>query len=142
MISGEGNIAEQRADDWWQAVCKSTKELLIGIKNTSVAAISFSGQMMGCLCIDDKGEPIRNALIWADMRSVEQENKIRNNIDEFDFYKITGHRISPSYSLTKLMWIKDNEPEAYKKTYKMLNAKDYIVYRLTGNIVTEPSDAS
>ncbi len=142
LITGENNVAEQKADDWWKAVCETTKSLLEGINNTDVAAVSFSGQMMGCLCVNDKGEPLYNALIWADMRSAEQESVIRNNIGELEFYKITGHRISSSYSLTKLMWIKENEPEVYKNTYKMLNAKDYIIYKLTGRFVTEPSDAS
>jgi len=142
LITGENNIAEQRADDWWKAVCQTTKELLEGVKNTDVVAVSFSGQMMGCLCVNDKGEPLYNALIWADMRSTGQESLIRDNIDEIDFYKTTGHRISSSYSLTKLMWIKENEPEVYKNTYKMLNAKDYIIYKLTGRFVTEQSDAS
>lgn len=142
LITGENNVAEQRADDWWKAVCETTKSLLDGIKNTEVAAVSFSGQMMGCLCVNDKGEPLHNALIWADMRSANQERVIRNNIDEQEFYRITGHRISSSYSLTKLMWLKDNEPAVYKNTYKMLNAKDYIIFKLTGRFVTEPSDAS
>ena len=91
LITGENNVAEQRADDWWHAVCETTKELLEGINSTDVAAVSFSGQMMGCLCVNDKGEPIHNALIWADMRSTKQENTIRSNINELDFYKITGH---------------------------------------------------
>lgn len=142
LITGENNVAEQRADDWWMAVCQTTKKLLEGINSSDIAAVSFSGQMMGCLLVDDKGEPIHNALIWADMRSVDQEKTIRDKIQELEFYKITGHRISPSYSLTKLMWLKDNEPEVYKKAYKMLNAKDYIIYRLTGEFVTEPTDAS
>lgn len=142
LITGENNIAEQRADDWWRAVCETTKALLDGIGSASVAVVSFSGQMMGCLCVDDKGEPLRNALIWADMRSVKQEDAIRQSIDEPEFYQTTGHRISSSYSLTKLMWIKENEPSVYKNTYKTLNAKDYIIYKLTGRFVTEPSDAS
>jgi len=57
-------------------------------------------------------------------------------------YHITGHRLSASYSAAKLLWIKDNEPEVYNKADKMLNAKDYIIYRLTGEIVTDYSDAS
>lgn len=142
LITGENNAAEQRADDWWEAVCETTKNLLEGINSIDIAAVSFSGQMMGCLCVDDKGVPLHNALIWADMRSTKQESAIRNNIDELVFYKTTGHRISSSYSLTKFMWIKENEPEVYKNTYKMLNAKDYIIYKLTGRFVTEPSDAS
>ena len=142
LITGENNKAEQNADDWWDAVCATTKELLEGINPSDIAAVSFSGQMMGCLCVDEEGTPLHNALIWADMRSVKEEQKIRSVIDGFDFYAITGHRISSSYSATKFMWLKENEPEVYNKTYRMLNAKDYIIFKLTGQFVTEPSDAS
>ena len=142
LITGENNVAEQSADDWWRAVCESTRCLLEGIDSASVAAVSFSGQMMGCLCVDSRGVPLRRALIWADMRSAKQEATVRRRIDELAFYKTTGHRISSSYSLTKLMWIKENEPEVYQSTYRMLNAKDYMIYKLTGRFVTEPSDAS
>lgn len=137
-----GNCAEQNPLDWWQAVCNSTKELVADINPADIAAISFSGQMMGCVCVDKSGDPVRDALIWADMRSTEQEAVIRAQMPVQDFYHITGHRPSPSYSATKLMWVRDHEPENYKNTYKMLNAKDFIILKLTGRFVTEPSDAS
>lgn len=142
LLIPAANWAEQRADDWWTAVCETTKELLRDIPNTQIAAISFSGQMMGCLCVDDHGVPLQNALIWADMRPVEQAKRIGSQIDPKNFYQLTGHRISPSYSCMKLMWLRDECPDVYHKTYKMLNAKDYILFRLTGNFVTEQSDAS
>ena len=137
-----GNWAEQRADDWWEAVCRSTRELTALVPPTEIEAISFSGQMMGCLCLDADGRPLRNALIWADMRSAEQERQVRAQIEEREFYRLTGHRISPSYGAFKLRWIKDNEPEIYRRTAVAVNAKDYILFRLTGRFVTDQSDAS
>lgn len=142
LLVTNGNWAEQRADDWWNAVCVTTRELLSTVDPSQVAAVSFSGQMMGCLCLDAHGEPVRNAVIWADMRSAAQEQHVRREMKEEDFYRITGHRISPSYSAFKLAWIRENEPEVYAKTAVTLNAKDYIVYKLTGRIATENSDAS
>lgn len=142
LITGENNSAEQRADDWWKAVCETSKTLVSEVKNSDVIAVSFSGQMMGCLCVNEEGIPLHNALIWADMRSTAQAEYIKKNIDAKTYYNITGHRISASDSITKFMWIKDNLPEVYKNTYKMLNAKDYIIYKLTNKFVTEPSDAS
>lgn len=142
LITGENNSAEQRADDWWKAVCETSKELLGEVNKNDVIAVSFSGQMMGCLCVDKDGRPLHNALIWADMRSTGQAEFIKNNIDAKTYYNITGHRISASDSITKFMWMRDNVPSVYKNTYKMLNAKDYIIYKLTNKFVTEPSDAS
>ncbi|MBR2987716.1 MAG: xylulokinase [Clostridia bacterium] len=142
LYVSESNTAEQEADDWWHAVAESTKELLCDIPPASVAAVSFSGQMMGCLCVDKEGKPLRRSLIWADMRSVREAEAIAKNLSPEEFYRIIGHRLSPSYSATKLMWVRDHEPEVYRNTYRMLHAKDYVIFRLTGEMVTEPSDAS
>lgn len=142
LLVAHGNWAEQRADDWWDAVRCTTKELCALVDPAEIAAVSFSGQMMGCLCLDADGTPLRNAIIWADMRSAQQEAMVRAQMSESEFYRITGHRISPSYSGFKLRWLKDNEPEIYQKTAVVLNAKDYIIYRLTGQVVTECTDAS
>lgn len=135
---------EQDADDWWDAVCKSSRRLLAssGIDPASIGAVSFSGQMMGCLCVDRKGRPLRPAIIWADQRSQKQAAQIEEHISQWDFYHIVGHRNTASYGVQKLMWIKENEPDIYEQTYKVLNAKDYIVFRLTGKFFTEPSDAN
>jgi xylulokinase len=136
------NWAEQNPDDWWRAVCTSTKQLLEGINSGDILAVSFSGQMMGCLCVDKGGIPLYPSIIWADMRAAREEAYLRSQIDPAVFYKTVGHRISSSYSLEKLMWIRNNEADVYKQTYKMLNAKDYIVYKMTGRFVTDYSDAS
>lgn len=139
-----GIWAEQEPEDWWQAICVTSKNLIskAGINAGDVAVVSFSGQMMGCLCVDRAGNPLRPSIIWADQRAQAQASQISEHISMYDFYHISGHRNSPSYGLQKLMWVRDNEPEIYANTYKTLNAKDFIVLRLTGNFYTEPSDAT
>lgn len=136
--------AEQEAGDWWDATCTSTRELIrkTQVLPEEIAVISFSGQMMGCLCVDKKGTPLRPSIIWADQRAVREAAKLEASISQWDFYHIVGHRNTASYGIQKLMWVKEHEPEIYENTYKMLNAKDYIVFRLTGNFYTEPSDAN
>ena len=134
--------AEQNPEDWWKAFCANNRALLEGIDARQVVSLAFSGQMMGCVAVDKEGRALRPAIIWADQRSQAQEVSIREKIDEGEFYRITGHKISASYSIEKLMWIRDNEPEVYRKIHKMLQPKDYIIYRLTGSFVTDYSDAS
>lgn len=141
-IYSEGNCVEQDPNDWWRAVCESTRKVLRGINEKSIAVVSFSGQMMGCLCLDKAGNPIGNSIIWADSRADKESRAIMDQIDENLFFHITGHRISASYTLSKLLWVMNNRPEQFKKTRKVVQAKDYIVSRLTGNIVTDFSDAS
>ena len=136
--------AEQDANDWWNAVCESTRELMdaCAVSAEAVKAVSFSGQMMGCLPVDIEGNPLMRSIIWADMRAQEQAEKLREKIDDETFYRITGHRNTASYGIQKAMWLKDNRPEIYEKTYKFLNAKDYMVYKLTGKFYTDCSDAN
>ena len=140
----QSGFVEQNADDWWRAVCDSTKALLekTGVSAAEIACVSFSAQMMGCLIVDKNNTPLRNMITWADTRSGKQEKYMLDRVSMEDGYKITGHRISASYSAAKLLWIRDNEPELYNKAGKMLHAKEYIIFKLTGEFVTEYSDAS
>ena len=139
-----GTWAEQDADDWWNAVCMTSKNLIQSteIDPEEIGAVSFSGQMMGCLCVDRQGRPLRKSIIWADQRAQEQAAQIESHISQQDFYHIVGHRNTASYGVQKLMWVRDHEPEIYEQTYKTLNAKDYIVFKLTGKFYTEYSDAN
>jgi len=138
------NWAEQNPEDWWEAVCSSTQKLLreSKISPEKIACISFSGQMMGCLPLDKKGSPLRRAIIWADQRGESQAKIFRQKIEEEEVYRITGHRISSTYSACKIMWLRENEPEIFKNTFKVLHAKDYIIFKLTGKFLTDYSDAS
>ena len=136
--------AEQNPDDWWRAVCRSTRQLLseTGVGGDDIACVTFSGQMMGAVPLDRAGRPLRNAIIWADQRALAQERWIGERLSFADVYRITGHRLSASYSLAKILWIRDNQPELYAAAHKFVQAKDFIAARLTGEFVTDPSDAS
>jgi xylulokinase len=136
--------AEQNPEDWWQAVCTSTHQLLkeTGVGGDDVACITFSGQMMAAVPLDKDARPLRSAIIWADQRSTEQVNWLLERISFDEMYRITGHRLSESYSLLKMLWIRDHQPDIYRNTYKFVHAKDAMVARLTGNFVTDMSDAS
>ena len=136
--------AEQNPNDWWEAVCRSTRHLLgeTGVRHDDIACITFSGQMMGAVPLGRDGRPLRNAIIWADQRALEQERWIGERLSFEDVYQITGHRLSASYSLAKILWLRDKQPDIYGDTYKFVHAKDSIVARLTGAFATDPSDAS
>lgn len=136
------NYAEQDPEEWWNAICEATHHIIQNIHPEDVLAISFSAQMQSCIVVDKMGNALRKAMIWADQRAQVQANQLEKAIGFDRMYELTGHRVSPSYSIEKLMWIRDNEPEIYQKTYKMLLAKDYIIYKLTGKFVTDFSDAS
>jgi len=138
------NQVEQDPASWWEAVREATNDLIkkSGIDKTKIACLTFSGQMMGCVAVDKGAKPLYNALIWADQRGVKQADRLIEQLGMKNIYEIVGHRPSASYGAAKMMWLKDNRSEVYKKTHKFLNAKDYIAAKMTGNFATDYSDAS
>lgn len=136
--------AEQDPNDWWEAVCVTTRKLLqvTGVLGDEIACITFSGQMQGCAALDENALPLRPCIIWADQRATEQATRIEAAVSGETIYRITGHRVSPAYSLHKMLWIRDHQPEIYAATHKFMHAKDAVIARLTGQFATEPSDAS
>jgi len=135
---------EQDPDGWWSAVCRASAKVMseAGITKSSIAAMSFSGHMMGCVPVDDRGVALRRAIIWADQRSTAQVAQLLNSLSAEDIYRITGTRPNPNYTLEKIMWVRDHEPAVFQKTRFVLQSKDYIVARLTGRFATDYSDAS
>ena len=118
-----------------------TARLVPGAAGT-VEVVSFSGQMMGAVLLDRSGAPVRPAIIWADTRSVAQTATLVDRVGMAEGYKITGHRLNPTYSLSKIMWVRDHEPEVFARARTVVLAKDFVAYRLTGVLATDPSDAS
>lgn len=142
---GPGGKAEQDPHAWWDAVCRATRELLAAAPAgaaATVEGVSFSGQMMGAVLLDEAGEPVRPAVIWADTRSTAQAQRLVDRVGMDAAYRITGHRLNATYSLSKVMWVRDHEPEAFAATRHVVLAKDYVVLKLTGVVATDPSDAS
>lgn len=141
---GPGGKAEQDPGDWWRASCEATRRLLerAGVRAEDIDVISFSGQMMGVVPLDARGEVVRPAIIWADTRSSAETATLIEAVGMERGYTITGHRLNPTYSLPKLMWLREHDPESFARTATVVQAKDYVAYRLTGVLATDPSDAS
>jgi len=135
---------EQDPESWWTAVCRASAEVMVsaGITKASLAGISFSGHMMGCVPVDENRRALRRAIIWADQRASEQTKALLARMSREAVYEVTGTRPNPNYTLEKLMWLRDREPSTYARTHVVLQSKDYIVARLTGEVVTDYSDAS
>ncbi|MCS7240629.1 MAG: xylulokinase [Candidatus Bipolaricaulota bacterium] len=135
--------AEQDAEDWWRAVCQASQAVLASgaFAPTDLAGVVFSGQMMGCLPVDKQGRPLRRAIIWADQRAVQEATELLERVGIVQVYKITGHRVGPAYSGPKIAWLRRHEPDVYARTYKFLQAKDFVVHCLAGTWATDLSDA-
>ncbi|MBN1936888.1 MAG: xylulokinase [Anaerolineae bacterium] len=138
------NWAEQDPADWQRALIGCTHRLLdeTNLAPSRIAAVSFSGHMQGALIVDREGAPLRTAIIWADQRATEQTARIAQTCGKVEVYRRTGCQVSPSYTAAKLMWIRDCQPDLYRRAFKVLQPKDYAVYLLTGVWATDYSDAS
>lgn len=134
--------AEEDPMEWWNAVCEATRIVLNRHPEAAIEAVSVSGQMMGCLPIDKNGEPIGNSLIWSDARAEKECDRLIGRLTRERYNRITGQPPSASYPLPKILWQKEHTPEIYEKAYKYIQAKDFINYKLTGRIATDPTDAA
>ena len=143
----QANWAEQDPADWRKALFNSTRQLIevagaAGYANSDVAVVSFSGHMNGALVLDAAHKPLRPAIIWADQRATVEANRIRERCGEDETYRLTGNRISPAYTAAKLLWIKEHQPEIYRRIRWVVQAKDYAAFLFAGVVVTDFSDAS
>jgi xylulokinase len=138
------NWAEQDPAGWWLAVCESTRELLdsSSISPDDIAVVSFSGMMNGLLPVDREGKPLRSTIIWADQRATAEAEFLARRCGMDRVYCRTGHRPGASYTAAKMLWVQRHQPELYAKTQQVLQAKDYIAYKLSGVFATDYSDAS
>jgi len=137
---------EQRPEDWWQAFVHSTRHVMdsANIPPDKIGGISFSGQMMSQIPVDSTGSPLQDSVcIWADHRSQEQADSISGRIGWSNFYSTTGAGMEIAiYPIAKILWLKENAPDVYSATHKFLGAKDVLINRLTGRLVTDYSEAS
>lgn len=124
---------EQDANDWWKVVVNLIKNLLkkTHIKPNSIIGLGIDSQSSVVLPVDTKGNSLRPAMIWLDRRAKQQSNIINKKMADL-LLNINGNYSDPSNMSPKILWLKQNEPDIYKKTYKFLNANGYLVYKFTG----------
>jgi xylulokinase len=151
----ERGCAEQSPSDWWNAVVTTTRDLLdsTGTKPSDIVGLVFSAQMAGTLPVDDEGEALMPCMIWLDTRAAEQAKKIWSGIIKVSgysvftlmrFLRITGGApgLAGKDGISKMLWLKENEPDIYSKAFKFLDSKDYLLYKCTGNFVTSRDNAN
>ncbi len=137
------NWSEQDPQLIVEAVFGCIRELLQQVSPQRIACVGLDGTMNGCIPVDEAGTVLHPNIIHSDTRTEKQVNEIAGVISQKDFYRLTGNRIDTHYTLPKILWIKENLPEVYRKTRWWLNTKDYLYGRLTGRFgYTDYSDAS
>ncbi len=137
---------EQRPLDWWQAVVRSTRRLLeeSNVNPKEIICLGISGHSLGVVPLDNHGNLLRETTpIWSDSRAMEEAKDFFTRFPEPDWYRITGNGFPAHlYSVFKIMWYRQHEPELFSRIDKVIGTKDYINFRLTGYIGTDFSYAS
>jgi xylulokinase len=136
--------AEQDPADWWRACGLATRKVLTqsGICSEQIACVGFSGQMHGAVLLDSQGQVVRPALIWCDVRTQKQADELTATIGAERLRQLTCNPALPNFTLTKCLWVRENEPENWGRVRSLMLPKDYVRYRLTGERATDLADAS
>ena len=138
----ENGHVEQHAEDWWEALSYTVRDCIKDLDSKDeVKAISLSTQGGSLVPVNDDGDPLANAVTWMDTRGSEQHEALLKLNGEDFFYLRSGWRLSNSFNLIQIMWLRDNVPELFEKTSKFLSTIDFINKRLTGEFRVDPTNA-
>ncbi len=137
IVSAQPGWAEQSPDVWWENLCVLTRRLLqkSGIDNGDIKSIGIAYQMHGLVLLDKDGQVLRPAIIWCDSRAVAIGNQAFSALGQ-DYCQEHYLNSPGNFTASKLKWVKDNEPDIYRRIHKIMLPGDYIAYRLTGEIGT------
>ena len=142
LYQPQNGYAEQEPEDWWNATKQTITKVMTGISGEEVRGIGLSGQMHGLVMLDENGEVIRRSIIWCDQRTAAECVEITEKIGAERLIEITANPALTGFTASKILWVRNHEPENYARCRKILLPKDYIRYKLTGEFATEVSDAS
>ena len=135
---------EQKAESWWKKACTTIQHCLQekNLSAESIIGISVTNQRETVVPIDEHGVSLRNAIVWQDRRTVPQCTEIKSKIPPAQAYSITGLTIDPYFTAPKILWLRENEKSNYNATEKFLLVHDYLIYKLSGEHITDYSNAS
>ena len=136
--------AEQDPRDWWRACCVAVKKALhkSSVPGDEIACVGFSGQMHGAVLLDADGEVVRPALIWCDQRTEKQSRDLAEKFTTEKIIQLTCNPPLTNFTLTKILWVRENQPQLWARVRHIMLPKDYVRYRLTGDRAIDQADAS
>jgi xylulokinase len=136
--------AEQDPEDWWRAAREAVTGALSasGRAGSEIEAVGLTGQMHGCVMLDSDGAVLRPALIWCDQRTQPQCDWLTEKIGFERLIELTCNPALPNFTLTKLLWVREHQPEIFARIAHVLCPKDYVRYRLTGEFAIDMQEAS
>lgn len=136
--------AEQSPDDWWRACVSAIREVLNdeNVRSDEIAAVSFSGQMHGSVFLDEADQVLRPALLWCDQRTGKQCVEITEKVGKQRLIELVSNPAVTGFTLPKILWVREHEPEVWQKVKTVLLPKDYIRLKLSGDKASDVADSS
>jgi xylulokinase len=136
--------AEQSPEDWWRACCVAVHKVLSNsnVRADDIACVGFSGQMHGAVMLDAADNVVRPALIWCDVRTEKQCKDLTRAIGPEKLIQLTCNPALANFTLTKFLWVRENEPENWSRVRSVMLPKDYVRFRLSGDKAIDVADAS
>lgn len=142
LLTPSPSIVELDPEIYWQACC-STVRNVINKDNTrpeDIVALCITGQGETLLCVDGDGKPIQNAIVWLDQRALDESQQIAGLFGVKEIYQVTGQpEVLPGWPACKILWLRRNKPDIFKRTAHFLMVEDFLFYRLTGGFYTDYS---
>ncbi|MEM2129274.1 MAG: xylulokinase [Candidatus Bathyarchaeia archaeon] len=142
LLMPSPDIVEAKTETYWDAFRTCTKEILrhSNIDISEILGISISSQGESFTYLDKKGKPLGNVIVWLDNRSKTEAKIIQDEFGVDGVYRVTGQNVvSPTWTATKILWLKRNKPSIFRKVEKFLLLEDFLIYKLTGKFATEHS---
>ncbi len=136
--------AEQHPENWWRACGVAVGKALekAKLRGEDIACVGFSGQMHGAVMLDERDKAVRPALIWCDVRTEAQARELTEKIGSERIIQLTCNPALANFTLTKFLWVRENEPENWRRVRSVMLPKDYVRFRMTGERVIDMADAS
>ena len=134
--------AEQDPEGWWQATIDSIKQVLVQVGGDSIAGIGLTGQMHGLVLLGEAGKVLRPCIMWNDQRTAAQCAEIEQKVGRAKLIELAGKPALTGFTVGKILWVREQEPEVYRLARHVLLPKDYVRNRLTGELAMDVADGS
>lgn len=139
LSTPQTNWAELDSEIYWRACVSTTQKVLQHARTIDVAAVSVSSQGETMIALDARGKPVYPAIVWLDNRATREAEILAEKFSSNVYLKTGVPEIIPTWTACKILWLKRNEPEIFARADKFLLVQDYLIYRLTGQYVTNNS---
>lgn len=133
-------VVELDAEVYWAACCRAVRAVVeaSATPRTEIVSLCISSQGETMIPVDEAGAPLRRAIVWLDNRAVAEAQLIREEFGDEAMHRVSGQpEIVPTWPACKILWMRRNEPDLFRRTHKFLLLEDFLLYRLTGQFVTE-----